>query len=292
MTSYHARSPANIHSSHRDGISRIIAFCVAGMLLASLAGAAPEILINQRLAERLDLKPGDPIELSLSGDMKEAQRFVVRDTYEEKADPSQVPLRRSMVKMHLPDMEALTGRTDQLDLVSIQLRNPANASSLAARLNGEAIGFTAYSAPELAVRTSRTFEVVDRFQRAIALIAMAAGAVFIFALVVMRVEDQRKNFAILTITGISKKSIFQTLILEAVVFAFLASLLGAALGYAAAAGVNFYYREYYQTTLIFAKVTPQILIQAVCLSFLLGVIAGTFSWMRLKQLAVLEELGR
>ncbi|HET6268216.1 MAG TPA: FtsX-like permease family protein, partial [Acidobacteriota bacterium] len=237
-------------------------------------------------------KPGDPVELSLSGDMKSALRFVVRDIYEEKADPSQVPLRRSMIKMHLPDLEALTGRTDQLDLVSIQLRNPADASSLAARLNGEAIGFTAYSGQVLAVRTSRTFEVVDRFQRAIALIAMAAGAIFIFALVVMRVEDQRKNFAILTITGISKKSIFQTLILEAVVFAFLASLLGAALGYGAAAAVNFYYRQYYQTTLIFAKVSPEILIQAVSLSFLLGVIAGTFSWMRLKQLAVLEELGR
>lgn len=292
MTSYRTRSPGNIPPSRSDGISRIIAFCIAGILLAGIAGASPEILINQRLAERLALKPGDPVELSLSGDMKAAQRFVVRDIYEEKADPSQVPLRRSMIKMHLPDLEALTGRTDQLDLVSIQLRNPAEASSLAARLNGEAIGFTAYSAQELAVRTSRTFEVVDRFQRAIALIAMAAGAIFIFALVVMRVEDQRKNFAILTITGISRRSIFQTLILEAVVFAFLASLLGAVLGYAAAAAVNFYYREYYQTTLIFAKVSPQILVQAVSLSFLLGVIAGTFSWIRLKQLAVLAELGR
>ena len=278
--------------SHQYLLITLIAVFVVMLRAGAASAVEPEILINQRLADQLALKPGDTVLLSQTGDMKNPVRFRVRGVYEERPDPSQVPLRKCMVKMHLPDLESLTGRTDQLDLVSIKLTNPNSASNVAARLNGEAIGFTAYSAQELSARTSLTFEVVYRFQRAIALITMLAGAIFIFALVVMRVEDQRKNLAILTVTGLSRTTIFKSLILESVFFAFFASLLGAALGYASSHIVNLYYQHYYQTTLLFAHVTRSILLQSAAISFLLGVIAGTFSWFRLKHLAVLQELGR
>jgi H+/Cl- antiporter ClcA len=80
--------------------------------------------------------------------------------------------------------------------------------------------------------------------------------------------------------------------LEAVFFAFIASLLGAVLGSLSARVVNLYYQHYYQTTLTFAEVTADILIRAMCIAFFLGIIAGTFSWFRLRRLAVLQELGR
>jgi ABC-type lipoprotein release transport system permease subunit len=244
------------------------------------------------MAERLQLRPGDIVEVSVTGDMKNFQRYKIAAIYDEPADPSLVPLKRNFVKMHLSDLEKLTGKTDQLDLISIQTKKNTDTKRLAARLNADAIGFTAYSAQELADRSSTTFVVVSKFHEAIALIAMTAGAVFIFALMVMRVEDQRKNLAILTVTGISKQTILKALMLEAVFFAFFASLLGAALGAISAKFVNFYYQHYYQTTLVFAEVTSSILIRALCISFFLGIIAGTFSWFRLRHLAVLQELGR
>lgn len=254
--------------------------------------AEPEILINRLLAERLHLQAGDTVEISRTGDMKNAEQFRVAAIYEDKADPYQVPLRHSQIKMHLPDLERLTGRYDQLDLVSIQLQNNSDPRQFAARLNGEAIGFAAYSARELAVRSSRTFQVVSKFHEAIAMITMMAGATFIFALMIMRVEDQRKNLAILSVTGISRQTILKSLLLEATVFAFAASLLGTGIGYAASAAVNAYYRHFYQTTLVFAHVNSAILFRALSLSFLLGIIAGAFSWFRLRHLAVLQELGR
>jgi ABC-type lipoprotein release transport system permease subunit len=252
----------------------------------------PEILINRRAAERLQLQQGDIVEISLTGDMKKPQQFRVSAIYEEPADPSLVPLKRNYLKMHLSDLENLTGKKDQLDMISIQLKKGSNASNIAARLNADAIGFTAYSAQELANRSSTTFVVVSRFHQAIAFISMTAGAIFIFALMVMRVEDQRKNLAILTVTGISKQTILKSLMLEAVFFAFIASLLGAVLGSISARVVNLYYQHYYQTTLTFAEVTGDILIRAMCIAFFLGIISGTFSWFRLRRLAVLQELGR
>jgi ABC-type lipoprotein release transport system permease subunit len=258
-----------------------------------LHGAAiPEILINHRVAEKLQLHQGDIVEISLTGDMKRVQQFRIGAVYEEPADPSLVPLKRNYVKMHLSDLENLTGKKDQVDMISIQLIKGLDAGNIAARLNADAIGFTAYSAQELANRSSTTFVVVSRFHQAIAFISMTAGAIFIFALMVMRVEDQRKNLAILTVTGISKETILKSLMLEAVFFAFIASLLGAVLGSISARIVNLYYQHYYQTTLTFAEVTGDILVRAVCIAFFLGIIAGTFSWFRLRRLAVLQELGR
>ena len=252
----------------------------------------PEILINRLLAERLHLKAGDLLEISATADMKDSLQFRVKAVYEEKADPYNVPLKRNLVKMHLPDLEQLTGRPDQVNLISITLRKGADAGSVVARLNSEAIGFTAYSARELAERSSTTFQVVSRFHQAIAFITMMAGAIFIFALMVMRVEDQRRNLAIMTVTGVSKRTILKALLLESMFFAFFASLLGAGLGYLSAALVNLYYQNFYRTNLLFAHVSPGILLRAISISFFLGIIAGTFSWFRLRRLAILEELGR
>ena len=252
----------------------------------------PEILINERLAQRLSIKAGDLVEIAASGDMQNARTFRVAKVYREKADPYLVPLRRNMIKMHLSDLERILDRADQVDLISIRLKQGASGRELAARINDEAIGFMAVSAEELAARNSTTFQVVSRFHKAIAFITMMAGAIFIFALVVMRVEDQRKQFAILSVTGISRRTILQTLVLESVFFAFLASLIGAFIGIAAARAVNLYYQNFYQTTLIFAEVTFSILLQAATVSFVLGIVAGTLSWFRIRRLNVLQELGR
>ena len=259
---------------------------------SSLCVAESEILINERLAERLSAKQGDFVEIAPSGDMKNARIFRVSQVYQEQADPYLVPLRRNMIKMHLPDLELLLDRPDQLDLISIRLKKGSNAPTVAARLNDEAIGYQAVSAEELAAQNSTTFQVVSRFHKAIAFITMVAGAIFIFALVVMRVEDQRKQFAILTVTGISRKTILKTLVLESIFFASIASLAGAFLGIGAAKVVNLYYQNFYQTTLIFAEVTFSILLQSASISFLLGIIAGMFSWFRIRRLEVLQELGR
>jgi putative ABC transport system permease protein len=267
-------------------------FCLLAIVAANMCFADPEILINERLAKRLSLQPGDPVEISTTGDMKGAETFIVRSIFKEKADPYLVPLRRNMIKMHLSDLERMIQRPDQLDLISIRAKRGTDVRTLAARLNAEAIGFTATSAQELANQNSTTFQVVRQFHKAIAFITMMAGAIFIFALVVMRVEDQRKQFAILTVTGISRETILKTLVLESIFFAFIASLIGAFLGVAAAKAVNLYYQNFYQTSLIFARVTPAILLQAASVSFALGIFAGTFSWFRLRRLQVLQELGR
>lgn len=240
----------------------------------------------------MNLLPGDLVEISATGDFGNAEVFRVKAVFQEKPDPYTVPLKRNAVKMHLSDLERVTGKSDQLDLISIRLKPGANGPHVAARLNEEAIGFTAVSADEMAVRTSTTFVVVNRFHEAIALITMFAGAIFIFALMVMRVEDQRKHLAILAVTGISRRTILLSLSLESTCFAFFATLLGAILGFFASGIVNAYYRNFYETTLVFSQVTPKILLQAMGISFFLGVIAGTFSWFRLRRLAMLEELGR
>src|ERR1044071_6024261 len=127
--------------------------------ICAVSIAEPQIWINQRLADRLSLKAGDSVLLSISGDMKNAKSFQLEGIYSEKPDPYVVPLKRNMIKMHLSDLETLIERPDQLDLISIRVKKGTDSHNLAARLNSEAIGFVAVSSQELADKNSTTFEV-------------------------------------------------------------------------------------------------------------------------------------
>ena len=52
------------------------------------------------------------------------------------------------------DLQAMVGKNDQVDLISIRLTGKGKNGHVAERVNAEAIGFTAYSADELARRTA------------------------------------------------------------------------------------------------------------------------------------------
>ena len=185
--------PLPVFGQSRQRYKWLIALFFLLYPVLSFTESYQEILVNHRMAERLNLRAGDIVEIAPTGDMKRLRKYKIAAIYNEPADPALVPLKRNFIKMHLSDLEELSGKKDELDLISIQITRNTDASTLAARLNADAIGFTAYSAQELANRSSTTFVVVSKFHEAIALIAMTAGAVFIFALMVMRVEDKEKT---------------------------------------------------------------------------------------------------
>jgi putative ABC transport system permease protein len=58
-------------------------------------------------------------------------------------------------------------------------------------------------------------------------------------------------------------------------------LLGVALAVAASAVTNFYYQHYFDTTLVFSIVTPEIIRFSVLLSLGLGLLAGSLAAWRL-----------
>ena len=106
--------------------------------------------------------------------------------------------------MHLDQLQRLSGYGDRVDRFAIATRSPADIDTTLARLNHVAFGFRAYRSRDIAVETSRTFQVVSRFHRAIGVITIVASAVFLLCIMLLKVDERRRDVAALRLMGISR----------------------------------------------------------------------------------------
>jgi putative ABC transport system permease protein len=144
-----------------------------------------------------------------------------------------------------------------------------------------AFGFRAYRSRDIAVETSETFAVVSRFHRAIGVITIVASAIFLLCIMLLKVDERRRDIAALRLLGISNRSIIRGVMVESALVAVLGSAMGVALGWIASLIINWHYRGVYRTPLAFAVVTPGIVELAVALSLVLGLGAGLLAGRRL-----------
>ena len=102
------------------------------------------------------------------------------------------------------------------------------------------------------------------------MITIIASAVFLLCIMLLKVDERRRDVAALRLMGISAGSIVRSVMVEAAVVAVLGSGVGVAMGWASAQIINWHYRGVYRTPLAFALVTPGIVAFAVVLSLVLG----------------------
>lgn len=250
------------------------------------------ITIDERLAARTALAVGDTVLLAPAAGAVGDSVVVVAIT-RRSADPSEIARSEFRVRLHLDHLQALTGAGDRVGRFAVQTRDvPGAVDSAAARINALAFGFRAYPAAEVAVETSATFRVVNRFHRAIGVITIVASAIFLLCITLLKVDERRRDVGALRLLGVSRRTVVRAVVLEASLVALVGSVMGAVIGYAAGGIVNWHYQGVYSTPLKFAIVTPGILLFATGLSLALGVIAGLLAAQRLVRRAPLDLVGR
>jgi putative ABC transport system permease protein len=269
-----------------------------GILLLTLliaprpaAGQVPTIAVERQLARELDLSVGDTLRLGPDPAAPGAL-VTVGAIYEPRPDPAEIAKRERHIRMHLPDLAALLGTPDRVDRLSIGLWPGISADEASSVLNRSAYGYRAYSSAEIASESSRTFQVVSRFHRAIAIITIVASAVFVLCIMLLKVEERRLDAALMRFVGVRRRTIFMALLLEAILVAVMGSILGTGLAYAAGAATNAYYRRFFDTGLTFSLITAGIVWFSVLLSLLLGVVAGGLAAWRLVRTRPLVLWGR
>ncbi|SRR5579883_771893 len=255
------------------------------------------IAIDTRLAEDARLRVGDRVVLAGQPAAAEGgDTVVVAAIVAPNADPSEIARADYRIRLHLSELQRLVGTGDRVDRFAVRTtaapgRQDVTDEALA-RINAAAFGFHAYRSSEVAVRTSRTFQVVNRFHRAIALITIVASSIFLLCILVLRVDERRRDVAALRLLGISRRSIVGSIVVEAALISLVGSGLGTAVGWAASLAINWHYRGVYRTPLAFARVTPDIVLVAVALAIVLGVGAGALAATRLVRLPPLALFGR
>jgi len=267
----------------------------ADTIRASTYGRRPPavrgIAIDTRMAEDLGLAPGARVRLSAapgdSGEMVEVAAIV-----ERRADPAEVARREYRVRTHLDHLQGLLGLDDRVDRFAIGVRSGTAVDSAVARINHAAFGFRAHPSRAVAVESSRTFQVVERFHRAIGFITVVASAVFLLCLLLLSIEERKRDIAALRLMGLSRRTVVRALVLEAALVALLGCVLGAGIGTVASWLVNAHFQSLYRTPLLFALLTPGIFLFATGTSLLLGVAAGAVAAWRLVRTPPLTLMGR
>ena len=253
--------------------------------------------MDERLAADARLRVGDRVVLAAAAGTP-GDTVIVGAIVRRPADPSEVARGEYRVRLHLDQLQQLIGYGDRVDRFAVATRASSGRSSEAATadalraINAAAFGFRAHRSRDIAVETSKTFLVVSRFHRAIGVITIVASATFLLCIMLLKVDERRRDIAALRLMGISASTVVRSIVLEAAFVAILGSLLGAALGSVSSAIVNWHYRGVYRTPLAFSVVTGDVLALAVGLSLVLGVVAGVLAAVRLVRVHPLVLFGR
>jgi len=264
---------------------------VGRALATALEPQQRTVAIDDAFAERAHLKVGDRVSISARPGTA-GETVIVGAIVRRGADPSEVARGDLRVWMHLDQLQAVAGYGDRVDRFAIATTPAADIPRLIGRINGVAFGFQAYRSRDIAVETSRTFQVVSRFHRAIGIITIVASSVFLLCIMVLKVEERRRDIAALRLMGISRSTVVRAIIIEAAVVAVLGSALGVAIGWAISLVVNWHYQALYQTPLAFSIVTAPTIAFAVSLSLVLGIAAGVMASLRLVRTPPLALFGR
>lgn len=266
------------------------------VLVALLAGVMQAqdvrtIAIDERLAADAGLRIGDRVVLAATPESA-GDTAVIGALVRRGADPAEVARGEYRVRLHLTQLQSLLGYGDRVDRFAVQTRSPAATNRAIVRINDAAFGFRAHRSDDIAVETSTTFAVVSRFHRAIGVITVTASAIFLLCIMLLKVEERRRDVAALRLMGISGRTIVRSVVLEAAAIAVLGSAAGVGVGALASVLVNSHYQAVYRTPLRFSIVTPDIILLAVALSLALGIIAGWLAARRLVATPPLTLFGR
>ena len=269
-------------------VGALFAVCLQSIDSLPPHRAPRTIAIDERLAVDAGVRIGDRLVLSSAPGAPTGDTAVVAALVRRRPDPSEVARAEYRVRMHLDELQSVIGYGDRVDRFAVATRGATD--SAVRRINGAAFGFQAYRSRDIAVETSRTFAVVSRFHRAIGVITIVASAIFLLCIMLLKVDERRRDVAALRLLGISARSIVRSVMVEAALVSVAGCAVGVGLGWVSAQLINWYYRGVYRTPLAFAVVTPGIVLLAVSLSLVLGLVAGFVAAQRLVHTPALELL--
>jgi len=256
------------------------------------AAAVRTIAIDERLAADAGLRVGELVVLAAEPGRASGDTVRISAIVRRRADPSEVARSEYRIRMHLGQLQRIIGYGDRVDRYAIASTGGVAADSALQRINAEAFGFHAYPSREIAVETSKTFVVVSRFHRAIGMITIVASATFLLCIMLLKVDERRRDVAAMRLMGISRATVVRTVMLESSFVALLGSLFGVGLGFVTSAFVNAHYPGVYRPPLRFAIITPGTVTYSVLLSLVLGIGAGALAARRLARTPPLTLFGR
>ncbi len=233
-----------------------------------------QIILGRHMAESLNKRPGDTIELS-------GVRYRVVGIYE-----TQIGWEEMGGVMTLRDGQVLIGRPNKVSMFAVKMRNPEKAGQVVEIINAEFPEAVASLSGDF-VDQMPDFQTTDALMGGISFIAIAVGGIGVLNTILMSVFERTREIGVLRALGWRRISILGMILNEA----FWLGLLGGLAGIAIAFGL---------TTLISAEPTVGAMIQphwewqmfarALVIALSLGMLGGVYPAYRATRLQPVEAL--
>ena len=267
----------------------LVLVLLAAKVVAQQQPASAPILVSRQLAAQEHLAVGDVVQLAPDAKGGRAQPFRIAGIYEPTPDPLRLGSVPREVRLHLPDLLALTrdpatpAGTEWVEAVNIKLSDPADAERFSRDLNGRLPGV--FARPAVAASGSAgPFVVIERFHLAIAIVTIIAATVFLLALTIMLVDERRETVGVLRLIGLPIRRILVQILLEGVLIAGAGGLFGLVLARVSEGLINRFFQWRYDTALIFVRVTPDVAALCLAIAVPLGAVATVVaSWALLRR---------
>jgi putative ABC transport system permease protein len=262
----------------------------AATITAATADSAPRsIVISRQLAQSEQLEVGQVVRLSPNADGSAAQAFRVDGIFEPTPDPMRLGAVLRKVRMHLPDLLALT-RTPEVAAgsepvggINVRVTAGTDLDRLARDVSARMPGLVAQRSSD-AAGSAGPFIVLERFHLAIAIVTIIAATVFLLALTIMLVDERRATVGVLRLIGLPSRRILAQLFIEGTLIAGVGALFGLLLALGSEHFINQFFQWRYDTALIFVRISPRVAGVSAAIAVPLGVVATVAaSWALLRR---------
>jgi ABC-type lipoprotein release transport system permease subunit len=272
-------------------VTKYFPVALAGALIATAVAPSaqdplPPILVARQLAEMEQLTVGQEVELAADAAGTSGRRFRIAGIYEPTPDPARLGNVPRDVRLHLPDLLALTGEpsgAEHVDSINVALVDPDGATQFARDINTRTAGVVARPS-EGAAGPASTFVVLERFHLAIAAVTIAAATVFLLALTIMLVDERRETIGVLRLIGLPGRRILLQVLVEGLLIASAGALFGLVLALASEGLINRFFQWRYNTALVFVRVSVDVAAFCLAVAVPLGAAATVAaSWALLRR---------
>lgn len=267
----------------------VLVGALSGLLLRAQEPSSPSILVSRQLAEIEGLAVGDQVQLAADERGDRVRTFHIAGIYEPTPDPMRLGDMPREVRLHLPDLLALTrdestpAGTEYVEAINVALVDPAEAQQFSEDVNARMPGLLARPTSG-AAGSGSTFVVLERFHLAIAAVTILASTVFLLALTIMLVDERREAVGMLRLIGFPARRILLQVLLEGLLIASSGALFGLVLARASEHLINAFFQWRYDTALIFVRITPEVAAVCVVIAVPLGAAATVAaSWALLRR---------
>lgn len=257
-----------------------------------------EVVVNRALAGRFGVERGDTL-LFAPSPTDEPRAFRVVGVFETPHTGTGVLGSVLLALFPLSELQELTGlaERDAATRVSVRLtpeaREDADATARALReLEAQNPGFEVLTKEDELESARERAAVAAGFYTAVAYVSLVVSALFVASVMVMEVQQRRRDLGVLRAIGWSRASLFRTVAGEALLYVGLGTLLGVGLGYFVSEALGGYFREGYGLDVPFTRFTPGLAALSAVQSLAIGLFAALVPAWRASRVDALEVIRR